>query len=130
MAQAIHLLLRFQQMDDQSCAYQGLKCIASNGRVADNPDLHMARQAIVHNQAVRHLHPVGLHGVPRPIVVVSYLRVIKVGHLGSGNGGHDMPIAVIAFMQGNCQAGMSLRKRSVLFQSLFGAVSSCYMPYL
>ena len=60
---------------------KGLKCIPSNGRVAAKPDLHMARQAIVHNQAVRHLHPVGLHGVPSPIVVVSYLGVIEVGHL-------------------------------------------------
>lgn len=47
------------------------------------PHLHLAGQAIMHNQAVSHLDPVGLHGVSSPIVVVPNVRIIEVCHLNS-----------------------------------------------
>lgn len=43
--------------------------------------LHLVCQAIVHNKTVRHLHSMRFHGVPCPIVVVSYLWIIEVSHL-------------------------------------------------
>lgn len=43
--------------------------------------LHVVAESIAHNKAVRHSDPVGLHGVPVPIVEVPNLRIIVVRYL-------------------------------------------------
>lgn len=45
------------------------------------PHLHHVEQAIVEDEALGHADAVGLHGVPRAIVVAPYVGVIEVGHL-------------------------------------------------
>ena len=45
-------------------------------------DLHLPVEAVVEEKVVRHPHPVGLHGVALPIVVVPDITVVVVTHFG------------------------------------------------
>ena len=45
------------------------------------PYIHLVGKAIMHNKAMSHLNPVGLHGVSCPVIVVPNLRIIEIGHL-------------------------------------------------
>ena len=51
--------------------------------------LHHVEEAVVEDQALGHAQPVGLHGVPGPVVVASDLRIIEVGHLHASWRGED-----------------------------------------
>ena len=45
--------------------------------------LHLIMQTIMKYQIVRHSNPMGLHGVPRPIVKAAQFRVVEIRDLHS-----------------------------------------------
>lgn len=44
-------------------------------------NLHFPVEAVIENEAVNHGEPVRLHGMARPVVEVTHLRVVEVRHL-------------------------------------------------
>ena len=55
-------------------------------------NFHLFIEAIVHDQAVGHSYPMGLHGMPSDIGIVADVRIIEIGHcllVGGGPGRVD-----------------------------------------